>query len=84
MPDALQTEKALRLVGVKQVSRALRHGSLRRVYLARSADPKVTEPIALQCAETDVPVIWVTDGRELGRSCDIAVPCAVAALRCAP
>lgn len=35
-----------KVVGVKQTRRAVSDGSARRIFLARDADPKVTEPLA--------------------------------------
>ena len=39
------------MTGAKQVTRALKNGTARRVFLAQDADPRVTEPIELLCRE---------------------------------
>ena len=54
-----ELENTAKVVGVKQTRRALsgRPGR-RRVFLARDADPALTEPLAAQAAEQGVPVRW--------------------------
>ena len=74
-----ELENTPKVVGVKQVRRALLNGRATRVYLARDADPKVTEPLADLCAQRGVPVEWVPSMKELGTACGIAVGSAAAA-----
>jgi len=69
-----------KVVGAKQVRRCLEAGKAKRVYLARDADPRVTQPIAALCDEKGVATQTAGSMRELGRACGIAVGCAVAAL----
>ena len=68
-----------KVVGVKQTRRAVSDGSARRIFLARDADPKVTEPLADLCARRGVPVEWVPSMKKLGTACGIAVGSAAAA-----
>ena len=68
-----------RVVGAKQVKRALEAGRVLRVFLASDADPRVTEPIAEACAEKGVKVETVPSMKELGKACGISVGAAVAA-----
>ena len=68
-----------KVVGVKQTRRAVSDGSARRIFLARDADPKVTEPLADLCVQRGVPVEWVPSMKELGTVCGIAVGSAAAA-----
>lgn len=68
-----------KVVGVKQTRRAVSDGSARRIFLARDADPKVTEPLADLCAQRGVLVEWVPSMKELGTVCGIAVGSAAAA-----
>ena len=42
-------KSAKKVTGAKQVTRALKNGTARRVFLAQDADPRVTEPIELLC-----------------------------------
>ena len=69
-----------RVVGAKQTKRAIDGASALRVFLARDADPRVTEPIEALCAERGVPVEKGAAMKELGAACGIAVGAAVAAL----
>ena len=70
---------ASRVVGVKQVRRALGAGRVKRLYLAQDADPQLTQPLADQAWEQGVEAIWFGSMKELGRDCGIAVGAAVAA-----
>ena len=68
------------IVGAKQLRKALRTGRVRQVYLAQNADPAVTEPLAMACSESCIPVAWICSMSELGRACGIDVGAATAAL----
>ena len=78
MPEKLKT--AEKVIGAKQVTRALKNGGVSCVYLAQNADPKVIEPIARLCQEGAVPVVQVDSMETLGKACGIAVGSAVAAI----
>ena len=69
-----------KVVGVKQVKRAVESGSAKKVFLADDADPRITQPIAELCARKGVQTETAASMRELGRACGIAVGSAVAAL----
>ncbi len=73
-------EHGERVAGVKQTRRALRDGRAKVVFLARDADPALTQPLALLAQEKGVPVQWADAMGELGRACGLAVGAAVAAL----
>ena len=78
MPNELTN--SARVVGVKQVRRALNAGRVRRLYLAKDADPQLTLTLAEQAREQGVETLWLGSMRELGRDCGIAVGAAVAAM----
>lgn len=78
MPERLKN--ADKAVGAKQALRALKTGKARLVYLAADADPKVTEPLALLCAETGVESVSLPSMQALGRACGISVGSAAVAL----
>lgn len=75
-----ELKQGARVVGVKQVKRALDSGKAARVYVAADADPRVTEPLEALCAEQGVALERVPTMRELGSACGIAVGSAAAAL----
>lgn len=67
------------IVGTKQLRKALLRGGVRRVFLARDADPAVTEPLAKLCEQTGAEYVWVVKMIDLGRACGIDVGAAAAA-----
>ena len=77
MPNELTN--SAKIVGVKQVRRALNAGRAKRLYLAQDADPQLTRPLAEQAQTQGVETVWLGSMKELGRACGIAVGAAVAA-----
>lgn len=75
-----QLRECARVVGVKQVRRALTQGRAKAVFLADDADPILTAPLVAQAEQQGLPVCRVTSMRELGRACGIPVGAAVAAM----
>ena len=75
-----ELKTASKVTGAKQVPRALKNGSVRLVFLAQDADPRVTDPVALLCQEQGVETETVPTMTELGAACGIAVGSAVAAI----
>ena len=69
-----------KIVGIKQLRKALADGRARKVFAADDADPKLTDPILEQCAADGVEVEHVSTMAELGSACGIEVGAAVAAL----
>lgn len=75
-----ELKSANKVVGTKQVKRALNDSRIRKLFVASDADPRITQPLAQRVAEQNVEVIWVPTMKELGAACSIAVGAAVAAL----
>lgn len=69
-----------KVVGVKQVRRALAAGRAKRVYLAKDADPQLIQPLERQASEQGVETAWAESMKALGKACGIAVGTAAAAL----
>ena len=69
-----------KIVGIKQLKKALAADQAAKVFLARDADPKLTGPIAESCRKGGVAVEEVPTMAELGKACGIEVGAAVAAL----
>lgn len=69
-----------KVVGVKQLRKAIGRGEIRLVFLAEDADPAITEPLAELAALRELPVRRVGSMKELGRACGIAVGAAAAGL----
>ena len=78
---SLETLKSAdRVIGLKQVRKAVESGRAQRVFLAEDADAYVTEPLRRLCRAQGVPVENVPFMKELGRACLIDVGAAAAAL----
>lgn len=75
-----QLRTANRIVGVKQIKKALMKGTARQVFLARNADPDITETVQELCSQRDVPCTWVSSMESLGDACGIDVGAAAAAI----
>jgi len=75
--EALKTAK--RVIGIKQVAKAVKREAATEVFIADDADAKVVEPLETLCAEQNVPVSRVSSMKELGTACNIEVGAAAAA-----
>lgn len=73
-------KSAKKVTGAKQVTRALKNGAARRVFLAQDADPRVIDPIENLCREQGIQTEVVPTMTALGAACGIAVGSAVAAI----
>lgn len=69
-----------KVVGAKQVKRALRDGRAVRLYVAMDADPRLLQPLVQEAVNRQVPVTQVPAMKELGAACGITVGAAVAVL----
>ncbi len=67
------------VVGAKQLRKALSSGRARRVYLAKNADPAITEPLEALCQQNRIPCAWVKSMKDLGEAAGIEVGAAAAA-----
>ena len=75
-----ELKSAKKVVGIKQLRKALNAGSVKKVFIAEDADPLLTDPIAERCRQVDIPVISVPTMKQLGAACSICVGAAVAAI----
>ena len=69
-----------RVVGSKQVLRALNEDRAARVFLGRDADGFIYHRINALCEEKKVPVTVVDSMQELGKLCTVNVQAASAAV----
>ena len=77
--DLTVLKKFKTVVGLKQLRKALENGKAKFVFLAKNADPALTEPIAALCQQNQVSYTWVRSMADLGRACGIEVGAAAAA-----
>ena len=68
-----------KVVGLKQVRRAVTEGRVNLVFLACDADPRLTEALEELCNAHGVTVVWDYTMAQLGKACGIAVGTAAAA-----
>ncbi|HMM70114.1 MAG TPA: ribosomal L7Ae/L30e/S12e/Gadd45 family protein [Gudongella oleilytica] len=69
-----------KIVGAKQVKRALAKTGVEMVFIALDADKKVTGEIEELCRLRSVPITYVDRMEDLGEACGIDINAAVAAL----
>jgi large subunit ribosomal protein L7A len=69
-----------RMVGTKQVLRAIDEGRVAVAYTAADADLLLTKRVVDRCYERDIPCKQVGSMAELGRACGIDVGTAAAAV----
>ena len=79
MQQALK-EPGQRVVGARQVLRAIPMGTVREVFIARDADPFVTRPVMDACEKAKIRITEMDSMVQLGTACGIAVKASVAGL----
>ena len=78
MLEELQTKQ--KVVGLKQLRKALSENRAAKVFAALDADPKLLAPIREACQAGGVPLEEVDTMDKLGKACGIEVGAAVAGL----
>ena len=69
-----------KVVGIKQTKKAIAAGKTAMVFLAKDADPRLTEPLCAMCRLAGIAVVSEYTLSELGKACGIAVDTAACAL----
>ncbi len=72
---------ANKVVGAKQVLRAIEAGTVIRVFIASDADVFVTRPVFDACRAAGIEIIEVPSMKALGEACGVQVKAAAAAIR---
>lgn len=67
-----------KLIGTKQVLRAVNEGKLEKAYIAKDSDVDIRDKIIAACKKKGVPFEEVSSMLDLGRACGIEVGAAVA------
>lgn len=78
MVSRLETEN--KIVGIKQVQRALESEKVAIVYIAEDAEENIIDQIVNLCKEHEIPTVSIISKEELGNACGIDVSAATAAL----
>jgi len=71
---------ARKVVGTKQVTRALKAGTAARAYVANDADTFIFQQVIRAAEEARVPCVRVDTMKELGMVCGVDVATAAAAV----
>ncbi len=74
----MQADKTLRIIGYRQVIRALRAGTLVCARIAADADGQLKEELLSALNGAQIPYQFVPSKKELGKQCGINVGAAVA------
>ena len=69
-----------RIVGTKQLLRALDEGKVAQAFVAADADLLLTKRVVERCFDMDIPCQKVESMEKLGRACGIDVKAAAAGL----
>ena len=69
-----------RVVGTKQVLRALDEGKVAHAFVAKDADLLLTKRVVDRCYERHIPCTQVDTMEQLGRACGIDVKAAAAGI----
>lgn len=69
-----------KIVGTKQVKKAIIKGQVRKTYIASDAEAHIIEPLKELCQEHQVPYEMVESMKLLGDACGIDVGSAAVAL----
>ena len=69
-----------KVVGMKQVTRALRAGKAARAYAANDADTFLYQQVIRTAEAAGVPVTRVASMKELGEACGVQVAAATAGI----
>ncbi len=77
-----KVERAKELaIGINQTVKAIEGNKVDEVFIAKDAEKRLTQKVALLCKEKGVPVIYVDSMRRLGKACGIDVGAAIAAIK---
>lgn len=73
-------KKAQKVIGLKQVTKAINRDQVTCVFLGADADSKVTDPIKDLCREKDITIEAENTMAELGKAAGIGVKAAAVAV----
>lgn len=67
-------------VGTKQATKAVETGKAVEVFVAKDADPRITNKMVSLCKKMNVQVSYVDSMKQLGKACGIEVGAAIVAV----
>jgi len=69
-----------KVIGSKQVRKAINKGQAKKVFLANDAEPHITGPLMEMCQNNNIEVDLAWNMKTLGEACGIEVGAAAVAL----
>ncbi len=78
MLEALKQDK--KVIGIKQVNKALTQDQAKVLYLAQDAEIHLTQTLKNIALDKNIEIIYIDSMRELGKACGIDVSAAAAAI----
>ena len=78
--EMLRAVGSRKVVGTKQVLRAIGAGTVSRVYVGSDADTYIYQQVVRRAEEAGIPCVRVPSMKELGMVCGVSVPAAAAGL----
>ena len=73
-------QASARVVGTKQLLRALDAGKVRMAFVASDADAFLTRRVTDRCLDKKIPCLDTATAKEIGAACGIDVPAAAAGI----
>lgn len=73
-------KKCQKVIGTKQVKKAIVKGLVQKVYIASDAEPYIVEPIKELCRQHQINYELVENMEQLGNACGIEVGSATVAV----
>lgn len=78
--EMLKAAGSRKVVGTKQVLRALKAGTVSKVYVCSDADTFIYQQVVRAAEEAGIPCVRAASMKELGMICGVDVPTAAAGL----
>ena len=78
--EMLKVAGSRKVIGTRQVLRALKAGTVSRVYICSDADTYIYQQVVRSAEEAGVPCVRTASMKELGMICGVDVPTAAAGL----
>ena len=78
--EMLKAAGSRKVVGTKQVLRALKAGTVAKVYVCSDADTFIYQQVVRGAEDAGVPCVRVPSMKELGMVCGVDVPTAAAGI----
>ncbi|WP_163539041.1 50S ribosomal protein L7ae-like protein [Gracilibacillus sp. YIM 98692] len=79
--EKVAQEKVEKIIGTKQVLKAIKHGFAKEVIIASDADLHVTSKVSQAAKEHEIPIDYVDSMQKLGKTCGIDVGAAAVVIK---